>query len=479
MTAQSPSPLWTDLEVVAATAGAASGALGWCATGVSIDSRTVQAGDLFVAIAGPQHDGHRFVAEALQRGAVAAMVARGYAAPSADASLVRVDDPLAGLRQLGVAARARMRGAVVAVTGSVGKTGTKEALRAALARQKPTHASRASFNNHWGVPLSLARMPRESGYGVFEIGMNHAGEIGPLSRLVRPHAAVVTTVEPVHLEFFDSVTGIADAKAEIFEGLEPNGTAILNRDNPYFDRLAAAALKSGAGHIVGFGEAEAAEVRLIKAAMTEQCTCISADICGQPMTYKVGAPGRHWALNSLAVLAAVNAIGADLGLAGLALAALSPPEGRGARTEIVLRDGTFLIIDESYNANPASMRAAIELLGGSPVAQAGRRVAVLGDMLEMGAESPAFHAALAPLVEAARIDRVYCCGLNMKALADALPTATLGGWAEDSERLSPAVLAAVQPGDVFMVKGSLGSRMAPIVQSLKALDRTPRRANGG
>jgi UDP-N-acetylmuramoyl-tripeptide--D-alanyl-D-alanine ligase len=479
MTEHAISPLWTDAEVVAATGGIASGPSNWCATGVSIDSRTIQAGDLFVAIAGPHHDGHRFVADALQRGAVAALVGRDFPALASDTSLVRVDDPLAALRSLGVAARARMHGTVVAVTGSVGKTGTKEALRSALARQKPTHASRASFNNHWGVPLSLARMPRESGYAVFEIGMNHAGEIGPLSRLVRPHVAVITTVEPVHLEFFDSVTGIADAKAEIFEGLEPNGTAILNRDNPYFERLESAARGVGAAHVVGFGEAEAADVRLIKAALSEQCTCISADVCGQPMTYKVGAPGRHWALNSLAVLAAVGAVGADLGLAGLALAALSPPEGRGARTEIVLRDGSFLLIDESYNANPASMRAAIELLGGSPVASSGRRVAVLGDMLEMGAESPSFHAALAPLIESAQIDRVYCCGLNMKALADALPGATLGSWAADSEQLSPAVLAAVQPGDVFMVKGSLGSRMAPIVLSLKALDRTPRQANGG
>jgi UDP-N-acetylmuramoyl-tripeptide--D-alanyl-D-alanine ligase len=479
MTNVSPRVLWTADEVRAATGGAVTGDAAWQATGVAIDSRTIDPGDLFVAIAGPNHDGHRFVAEAIAAGAVAAIVADAFEAPPADLPLVRVADPLEALRKLGQAARERMQGTVIAVTGSVGKTGTKEALRSALDRFRPTHASVGSFNNHWGVPLSLARLPRDAGFAVFEIGMNHAGEIGPLSRLVRPHAAIITTVEPVHLEFFDSVTDIADAKAEIFEGLEPNGIAILNRDNAYYDRLADAACNAGASRIIGFGESQAAEARLIKAALNETCTCISADICGQAMTYKIGAPGRHWVMNSLAVLAAVRAVDADLGLAGLALADLSPPEGRGQRTTVTTRDGAFLVIDESYNANPASMRAAIELLGAQLVARTGRRIAVLGDMLEMGDESPAFHKALAAIVDAADVDLVFCCGPHMKSLADALSPTVLGAWTEDSASLVRAVVAEARPDDVFMIKGSLGSRMAPIVQALKALDRQPQRANGG
>ena len=471
--------LWTASEVLAATGGRATGAAGWQAYGVAIDSRTIQSGDLFVAIAGPNHDGHQFVAAAIDAGATAAIVADHFEASSEDMPLVRVLDPLEALRCLGAAARERMQGTVIAVTGSVGKTGTKEALRGALDRFKPTHASVGSLNNHWGVPLSLARLPRDAGFAVFEIGMNHAGEIGPLSRLVRPHAAIITTVDPVHLEFFDSVAAIADAKAEIFEGLEAGGIAILNRDNAHYERLATAATQAGVVRIIGFGESDAADARLIKASHNEHCTCISADICGQAMTYKVGAPGRHWVVNSLAVLATVKAVDGDLGLAGLALADLSPPEGRGQRTSVSTRDGTFLVIDESYNANPASMRAAIELLGATLVARTGRRIAVLGDMLEMGAESPAFHEALASIIDAASVELVFCCGTNMKALANTLSPAVLGGWTDDSAALVNAVVAEARPDDVFMVKGSLGSRMAPIVHALKALDRQPQHANGG
>jgi UDP-N-acetylmuramoyl-tripeptide--D-alanyl-D-alanine ligase len=471
--------LWTVSEVLAATGGHTTGAADWRAYGVAIDSRTTQSGDLFVAIAGPNHDGHQFVADAIEAGASAAIVADHFEGPRAGMPLVRVSDPLEALRYLAAAARERMQGTVIAVTGSVGKTGTKEALRSALDRFKPTHASAGSLNNHWGVPLSLARLPRDASFAVFEIGMNHAGEIGPLSRLVRAHAAIVTTVDPVHLEFFDSLADIADAKAEIFEGLEAGGMAILNRDNTHYEQLAAAADQAGVTRIIGFGESDAADARLIKASHNDHCTCISADICGQAMTYKVGAPGRHWVLNSLAVLATVNAVDGDLGLAGLALADLSPLEGRGQRTSVTTRDGTILVIDESYNANPASMRAAIELLGATLVARTGRRIAVLGDMLEMGAESLAFHKELAPIIYAASVDLVFCCGTNMKGLADALSPAALGGWADDSDALVNAVVAETRPDDVFMVKGSLGSRMAPIVQALKALDRQPQNANGG
>jgi UDP-N-acetylmuramoyl-tripeptide--D-alanyl-D-alanine ligase len=471
--------LWTASEVLAATGGHAMGPADWQAYGVAIDSRTTQSGDLFVAIAGPNHDGHQFVADAIEAGASAAIVADHFEDPRAGIPLVRVSDPLEALRYLAATARERMQGTVIAVTGSVGKTGTKEALRSALDRFKPTHASAGSLNNHWGVPLSLARLPRDASFAVFEIGMNHAGEIGPLSRLVRPHAAIVTTVDVVHLEFFDSLADIAEAKAEIFEGLEAGGMAILNRDNTHYEQLAAAADQAGVTRIIVFGESDAADARLIKASHNEHCTCISADICGQAMTYKVGAPGRHWVLNSLAVLATVNAVDGDLGLAGLALADLSPTEGRGQRTSVTTRDGTILVIDESYNANPASMRAAIELLGATLVARTGRRIAVLGDMLELGAESPAFHKELAPIIHAASVDLVFCCGTNMKGLADALSPAALGGWADDSDALVNAVVAETRPDDVFIVKGSLGSRMAPIVQALKALDRQFQNANGG
>lgn len=467
--------LWTAAEATAATGGALLGARDWLATGVAIDSRAVQPGDLFVALAGPTHDGHAFVADALARGAVAALV---HADVQAAGPMLRVDDTLEGLRRLGIAARARMTGKVIGVTGSVGKTGTKEALRAVFSRQGRTHASVASFNNHWGVPLTLARMPADTEFGIFELGMNHAGELGPLSRLVRPHAAIITTVEPVHLEFFRSVSEIADAKSEIFEGLEGPRIAVLNRDNPHFERLATKARAADA-RVVSFGQSERADARLIRAAHKEDCSCVSADICGQPMAFKIGIPGRHWIGNSLAVLATVAALDADLGLAGLALASLEPPKGRGNRTRVARAEGSFEVIDESYNANPASMRAAIALLGDAVPGPRGRRIAVLGDMRELGPDGAAFHADLDGPLADAKIDIVFCAGPLMKSLADRLPVEILGRHAETSDLLMPFVVEAVRAGDVVMVKGSLGSRMGPIVEKLKSLGvPEPRRANG-
>jgi len=469
--------LWQCAEVLTATGGASKGDRDWAAAGVSIDSRTTRAGDLFVAIRGPNHDGHRFTADAFARGAVAAIVEPGRTdlAPQ-----VAVPDTLAALASLGRESRRRSSARVVAVTGSVGKTSTKEALAAALGRHKPTHSSIGSFNNHWGVPLSLARMPRESAFAAFEIGMNHAGEITPLSRLVRPHVAIVTTVEAVHLEFFSSVREIALAKAEIFAGLEPGGIAVLNRDNMYFDLLSERANACGAARIVSFGETERADARLIKAVFHPDCTCISADIDGQPMTYKVGIPGRHWVRNSLAVLAAVKALGGDLGLAGLALGVLSPPTGRGNRHTVNLPAGSFTVIDESYNANPASMQAAIATLGESPIVRGARRIAVLGDMLEMGDDAATFHRDLAKPIAAAKVDLVFCAGTNMRALAQALPQARLGGYTGNAAELIAQVAQAVRPGDVVMIKGSYGSRMGPIVEALRMLGQpAPRRANGG
>jgi UDP-N-acetylmuramoyl-tripeptide--D-alanyl-D-alanine ligase len=371
------------------------------------------------------------------------------------------------LRDLARAARARSKAKVIAVTGSVGKTGTKEALRLALSSDGETHASAASYNNHWGVPLSLARCPQSAKYAVFEIGMNHAGEITPLTRLVRPHVAIITAIEPVHLEYFGSLEKIADAKAEIFLGLEPAGIAVLNRDNGQFARLEAAAKAAGVSRIVCFGEHADAEVRLLRVSLQPDSSTVEARILGQNVTYKLGAPGRHLVSNSLAVLAAAALVGADLALAALALGNLQPAAGRGARATLRVPGGTALLIDESYNANPASMAAAIALLGQAPVGARGRRIAVLGDMLELGPSGAELHRALAAPLAAANIDLVYCAGPLMRSLWQALPSSRRGGYAETAAALEPAVLDAVHNGDAVMVKGSLGSKMGPIVKALE------------
>jgi UDP-N-acetylmuramoyl-tripeptide--D-alanyl-D-alanine ligase len=459
-------PLWT-VETMAAAMGAErAGPLPPSVPGLSIDSRTLKAGEAFFAITGDHRDGHEFVTAALERGAGLAVVAADRRDRFAGAPLLVAPDVLAGLRELARAARARTEAKVVAVTGSVGKTGTKEALRLALAKSGETHASAASYNNHWGVPLSLARCPAGARYAIFEIGMNHAGEIAPLTRLVRPHVAVVTTVAPVHLEFFDSLDAIADAKAEIFLGVERGGAAVLNADNAQFARLERSAREAGIERIVAFGENPRAEARLIKCALQPDSSTVQARILGTDVTYKLGAPGRHLVLNSLAVLAAVGLLGADLALAALALRELRPASGRGARIRLEAPGGTVLLIDESYNANPASMRAALALLAHAEIGPQGRRVAVLGDMLELGPASADLHRELAAEIIPQGVDLVFCCGPSMRALWDALPSNRRGGYAESSAGLEPHVLSAIQPGDAVMVKGSLGSRMGAIVTAL-------------
>jgi UDP-N-acetylmuramoyl-tripeptide--D-alanyl-D-alanine ligase len=481
-------PPWTVAAMAEAMGAERAGALPRDVTSISIDSRTVAPGAAFFAIKGDTHDGHDFVAAALKRGAALAVVGRhwqrGAPAPSPplggegrgegpppqaqtrDAPLLIVDDVLAALRDLARAARARSQAKIVAVTGSVGKTSTKEALALALASSGETHASAASFNNHWGVPLSLARMARSARFGVFEIGMNHAGEIAPLARLVRPHIAIVTAVEPVHLEFFDSVEAIADAKAEILAGVEPGGAAVLNRDNPHYARLRRRARQAGVANIVTFGEHARADARLVKCALQADCSAVEARICGVPVTYKVGAPGQHLVMNSLAVLAAVHLAGADLARAALALAQQQPAAGRGTRLTLDLPEGPALVIDESYNANPTSMRAALALLGQAPVGPGGRRIAVLGDMLELGAAGADLHRGLADAIRANDIDLVYCAGPLMAALWQALPPARRGSHAMSADELEPQVLAAVRAGDAVMLKASAGSRMGPIVKAL-------------
>jgi UDP-N-acetylmuramoyl-tripeptide--D-alanyl-D-alanine ligase len=460
-------PLWTLEAMAAAMAAERTGPLPAFVSGVSIDSRTLLPGEAFFAISGENRDGHDFVAAALERGAGLAVVAadqRGRFV--ADAPLLVVSDVLSGLRELARAARARTGAKIAAVTGSVGKTGTKEALRVALAKDGETHASAASYNNHWGVPLSLARCPASARYAVFEIGMNHAGEIEPLTRLVRPEAAVITTIEPVHLEFFASLQAIADAKAEIFLGIERGGAAVLNADNAQFARLESKAREAGIERIVAFGESPRAEARLIKCALLPDSSTVQARVLGSDITYKLGAPGRHVVLNSLAVLATVALLGADLALAALALGELRAPSGRGARIRLDTPGGTLLLIDESYNANPASMRAALALLAQAELGAQGRRIAVLGDMLELGPAGTDLHRELASEMVPHGVDLVFCCGPLMRALWDGLPSNRRGGYAETSAALAPDVLSAVQPGDAVMVKGSLGSRMGAIVTAL-------------
>ena len=458
--------LWT-AEQVAEALGTA-GADGWTARGVSIDSRTLESGELFVALAGPRHDGHDHVGAALSAGAPAAIVARTPAGlPNCD-RLIVVPDTLDALRRLGKTARSRAAGRLAAVTGSVGKTGTKEALRLALAAQGETHASLGSFNNHVGVPLTLARLPVDAAYAVFEIGMNHVGEIEPLVRLVRPHVVIVTNVEPVHLEFFpdNGLDGIAEAKAEIFEA--GGETAVLNRDNAYFDFLAARARSRGFTHVIGFGAHDTADARLLDAVVGPVDTNVVAALDGRRVTYRIGAAGLHWALNSLAVLAAVNALGADLAPALSALERMTPPKGRGQRHHVPCRGGTCELIDDAYNASPVSMRAAFAVLGAIAPGRGGRRIAVLGDMLELGPDSPRMHADLAGALVAQGVDLVFTCGRLMSELDAALPHRLRGAHAVDSRELAPLVKGALRAGDVVLVKGSLGSRMGHVVETLLA-----------
>ena len=465
--------LWTAEALEAATGGRLIGErrpIG----GASIDTRTLQPGDLFFAIRGEARDGHDFVADALARGAGAAAVCAAQAdklAPHGPVLAVPgagVDPVLEAMTRIGRAARARTGAQVVAVTGSVGKTGTKEALRHVLEAQGPTHASAASYNNHWGVPLTLARMPADTRYGVFEIGMNHSGEIVPLAAQVRPDVALVTTVEPVHIEHFPSLSAIVDAKGEIFSGIRPGGVAVLNRDNPHFGRLLAHAHASNAGRVVSFGEHVDADVRARKIVLRPDLSVVDALVMGEPVTYQLGTAGRHTAINSLGVMAVVHALGADLARAALALAGLRPPVGRGERTALDLQGGAAYLVDESYNANPASVRAALATLSAIEIGPRGRRIAVIGDMLELGPAGPDLHRGLAQAVEAARIDLVFAAGPLTRHLFEALPVSRRGGVADTAADLIEPLVKTLRAGDAVMVKGSNGSRMGRIVEALKA-----------
>jgi UDP-N-acetylmuramoyl-tripeptide--D-alanyl-D-alanine ligase len=477
MTDKTP-PLWTAAEAAAATQGHTSA--DFTALGVSIDTRSLQKGDLFVALKGDHLDGHNYIDAAFAAGASAAMVSKEYDAAQAKGPLLVVDDTMKGLEDLGRAARARCKGKIIGVAGSVGKTGTKEMLATLLSACGKTHASKKSFNNHWGVPLSLSNLPSDADFGVFEIGMNHPGEIIGLTDQVKPHIAVITTIDREHIEFFDNgLDGIADANAEIFTGMTAEGIAILNHDNPYFDRLKAHAEKQGIKTILGFGEDDGADIQLMDCALHADSSRVTADVMGTKARYKLQIPGKHIVLNSLGALGVVKAAGGDLDAAIEALKNAEAVTGRGNRHKITLAAGAppLIIIDESYNANPASMQAAFRVFEMVAPQGDGRRLAVLGDMLELGKDGPRLHAELANPLLKAKADLLFCCGPLMDALYQALPPDWQGAHAKDSKALTDIVKEAVKPGDVLLVKGSAGSRMAYVIEALHALHVTGSAAN--
>ncbi len=465
------SALWTRDEAVAATGGQAEGA-DWAATGVSIDTRTLKPGDIFVALKDVR-DGHEFVAAALEKGAAAALVTHRPEGVEEGANLLVVDEVLPALERLGRAARARTKAQVIAVTGSAGKTSTKEMLLHVLSKQGRTHAAEASYNNHWGVPLTLARMPRETEFAVIEIGMNHPGEIAPLAGLARPHIAIVTTVAEAHLEAFENIEGIAVEKAAIFQGLEPGGAALFNADVETAPILNAEA-KLHAARRIGFGESADASLRANRITLEADTSVVEGWFDGNPFLFKVGAPGRHFAMNALAVFGAVQLAGADAAVAALDIGAWHAPEGRGLRARVQIdpvEDKTVQLIDDAFNANPASMAAAFEVLAAVKPEGRGRRVAILGDMLELGSDEAELHADLAEHPAMDAIGLVHSAGPRMRALHEALPPEQQGQWSETAEELARKTYRLVGAGDVVLVKGSKGSRISLVVDAIKALKK--------
>jgi UDP-N-acetylmuramoyl-tripeptide--D-alanyl-D-alanine ligase len=468
-------PLWTSADAAAATGGRTTAT--WQATGVSIDTRTLAPGDLFVALQAAR-DGHDFVASALRHGAAAALVSRIPDGLPPDAPLLVVPDVLRALEDLGRAARARTRARVAAITGSVGKTSTKDMTRAVLAIHGRAHAAEASYNNHWGVPLTLARMPANTDFAVIEIGMNHPGEIAPLARMARPHAVMVTTVAAAHLEAFGTLDAIAVEKATICDGLEPHGTAVLHGDIPQTPILLAAAARAGARAIT-FGEETHNHHRLSDVRVRDGATVGHGRAWRTPFLLKVATEGRHFAVNALGVLALATALGADRARTLMALAEWTPTAGRGTRERLLLSGGqegeTLELIDDAFNANPASMTASLAVLAATVPAHGvgrvgrGRRIAILGDMLELGPDEVALHAAIAADPAMPSIDLVHCAGPRMRALHDMLPDARRGRWAPAAEDLLPHLRRLVDAGDVVLVKGSKGSRISLVVDAIRKL----------
>ncbi|OXE36239.1 MAG: UDP-N-acetylmuramoylalanyl-D-glutamyl-2, 6-diaminopimelate--D-alanyl-D-alanine ligase [Phenylobacterium zucineum] len=456
--------LWTAQEIAAATGGRVTTA--FAADGVSIDTRTLASGDLFVALAGAR-DGHDFVAQALDHGAAGVLASQPVGGPS-----VQVADTFKALEALGLAARLRApqvrRGAV---TGSVGKTSVTQAIRAGLILAGRTHSSIKSYNNHIGVPLTLARMPRDSDRAIFEIGMNHADEIAPLSRMVAPHAVAITTVGPVHVENFpEGERGVARAKAEVFQGMAPGGVAVLNADNTWFEFLSSEARKAGL-QVQAFGTDSTCAAQLVSFEPQNGYAQVKARLQGRALDFPIRQTGFHWGPNSLAVLLMLEALDVSLDHGLQALAAFQPLEGRGAESLVNLVGGTFTLVDESYNANPISMTAALLSLGARRTD--GRRIVALTDMLELGDGGRNYHAALAEPLAKAEIDLVFCAGPFMKSLWDALPPTQRGGYALTAVDLAQQVAQAIEPGDLVMVKGSLGSKAGIIAEKLGALGLGP------
>lgn len=472
------SVLWTSEALVDAMGGRPLGPMPEGISGISIDSRSLQPGDAFFAIKGEAMDGHDFATAAIKAGAGVLVVAEGKL-PSLGrltAPMIVVQDVLAALEKLGVAARARSSAKIIAVTGSAGKTTTKEALRHVLSAVGTVHASAQSFNNHWGVPLTLARMPGDCDYAVFEIGMNHPGEIRPLVKMVRPHVAIVTMIAAAHLGFFRNLDEIAKAKAEIFEGIEPGGAALLNRDDARWKLLDKMARAAGVEHVFGFGENARSTYKLTKCELHAGHSDITARIGGQDVVARVGAPGRHMVQNVLAVLGAAHLVEADIAKVAEALADLSAERGRGKRHVLRHPKGPITLIDESYNANPASMAAAMALLNATPVTGEGRRIAVLGDMLELGDHSAKLHAALAELIVGTGTHTVFLGGPEMRALADILPDEIKTEYRAGAEELKPLLLSTLKAGDVVMIKSSKGIGFSKLVEAL--LGKYPAEAAG-
>jgi UDP-N-acetylmuramoyl-tripeptide--D-alanyl-D-alanine ligase len=472
------SVLWSADALVDAMGGRPLGPMPEGISGISIDSRSLQPGDAFFAIKGEAMDGHDFATAAIKAGAGVLVVAEGKL-PSLGrltAPMIVVQDVLAALEKLGVAARERSKAKIIAVTGSAGKTTTKEALRHVLSAVGKVHASAQSFNNHWGVPLTLARMPEDCDYAVFEIGMNHPGEIRPLVKMVRPHVAIVTLIAAAHLGFFKNLDEIAKAKAEIFEGIEPGGAALLNRDDGRWKLLDKMARAAGVEHVFGFGENARSTYKLTKCELHADHSDITARIGGQDVVARIGAPGRHMVQNVLAVLGAAHLVEADIGKVAEALADLSAERGRGKRHVLRHPRGPITLIDESYNANPASMSAAMALLNATPVTGEGRRIAVLGDMLELGEHSAKLHAALAELIVGTGTQTVFLGGPEMRALADILPDEITSEYRAGAEDLKPVLLSALKPGDVVMIKSSKGIGFSKLVDAL--LGKFPAEAAG-
>lgn len=475
--------LWTAQTAMEATGGTC--AVDWTARGVSIDTRTLQKGDLFVALT-DMRDGHEFVAAALAKGAAAALVSRIPDGVSADAPLLIVPDVLTGLETLGQAARARSHARIVAVTGSVGKTSTKEMLRAALYGQGRVHAAEASYNNQWGVPLTLARMPADSDYAIFEIGMNHPGEIGPLAAMVRPHVAMITTIAAAHLEAFAGLDAIAEEKAAIFGALEPGGVAVINGDLAQTPILVAAAKAAGA-KVISFGTGAGNHHRLSEIVVKDGVTVAAGRAWRRSFMLKVATEGQHFAVNALGALACATALGADMGQALGGLAGWTPPRGRGHREDINLRqrnagtggpvqgaqEAVLALIDDAFNANPTSLKAALNMLAVTQppgLAEAkGRRVAVLGDMLELGPHEAALHLQFANEPSLAQVDIIHCVGLLMRGLYDQLPAHQRGKWAATAQELLPNAARLAQAGDIILIKGSKGSKVSLIVDAIRKL----------